>query len=69
MAKANPYRPYAANADFKALLGSYNGNKVNGLGETTVRPPSMVWWTPDMADADFGEAQMWFYQQENPTKR
>lgn len=26
----------------------------------------MVWWTPDMADADFGEAQMWFYQQEKP---
>ena len=66
MAKQNPYRPYSANADFKALLGSYNGNKVNGLGETTVRPPSMVWWTPDMANADFGEAQMWFYQQEKP---
>lgn len=66
MAKQNPYRPYSANADFKALLGNYNGNKVNGLGETTVRPPSMVWWTPDMANADFGEAQMWFYQQEKP---
>jgi len=66
MAKHNPYRPYSPNAEFKALLGSYNGNTVNGLGETTLRAPSMVWWTPDMADADFGEAQMWFYQQEKP---
>ena len=66
MAKNNPYRPYSPNAEFKALLGSYNGNTVNGLGETTLRAPSMVWWTPDMADADFGEAQMWFYQQEKP---
>jgi len=66
MAKHNPYRPYSPNAEFKALLGSYNGNTVNGLGETAPRAPSMVWWTPDMADADFGEAQMWFYQQEKP---
>ena len=66
MAKKNPFRPYIANAEFKELLGTYNGNKVNGLGETALRAPSMVWWTPDMADADFGEAQMWFYQQEKP---
>ena len=54
MAKQNPYRPYSANAEFKELLGSHNGNTVNGLGETALRAPSMVWWTPDMADADFG---------------
>ncbi len=65
MAK-NPFRPYEPNTDFTDLLGDYSGNAVNGLGETDVRPPSMVWWTPDMDTAVFGDAQKWFYGHEVP---
>ena len=60
----SPYRPYKANPEFMGLLGDYNGNRINGLGEEDVRPPTMVWWTWDMDDAVFGEAQKWFYEHE-----
>ncbi len=67
MAKKNPYRPYTPNPDFMALWPEeYSGNAINGLGETQVRPPSMVWWTTDMDSAVFGEMQKWFYRQEPP---
>ncbi len=58
--------PFIADARFTDLLGNYSGNAVNGLHETTVRRPSMVWWAPDPSLADFGEAQKWFYAQEEP---
>ena len=63
----NPFRPYTPDPDFLARLpDGYSGNRVNGLGETEVRPPHMVWWTPDMDAAPFGAAQKWFYSHEQP---
>lgn len=67
MAKPNPYRPFTPHPGFKAALpDGYSGNAVNGLGETEIRSPTMVWWTPDMETASFGAAQRWFYQNEEP---
>jgi ferredoxin len=60
------FRPYHPNPEFTELLGDYSGNRVNGLNESEVRPPTMVWWTWDMEEAVFGEAQKWFYQKEQP---
>lgn len=63
----NPYRPFSPDPEFLELLpDGYSGNRVNGLGEGEVRQPSMVWWTPDMAATDFGAAQKWFYEHEEP---
>jgi ferredoxin len=63
----SPYRPYTPNPDFLAKLPEgYSGNAVNGLGEYSVRPPTMVWWTPDMQGSSFGAAQQWFYEHEVP---
>jgi len=62
----SPYRPYTPDPDFIELLGDYSGNDVNGLGESEIRPPRMVWWAPDMGSAVFGEAQKWFYGHERP---
>ncbi|MEM9529868.1 MAG: 4Fe-4S dicluster domain-containing protein [Pseudomonadota bacterium] len=62
----NPYRPFTPDAEFVSLLDGYSGNQVNGLGEAELRPPTMVWWTPDMDAATFGPAQKWFYMKEQP---
>ena len=62
----NRFRPYDPDPEFVELLGSYRGNAVNGLGEPEVRRPTMVWWAPDMEQADFGQAQNWFYRHEQP---
>ncbi|MFK7958103.1 MAG: 4Fe-4S dicluster domain-containing protein [Lysobacterales bacterium] len=64
--KHNPYRPYTPNAEFMQLLGDYSGNKVNGIDEVNLRPPTMVWWAPDMDAVVFGKAQLWFYSHEEP---
>lgn len=67
MPKDNPYRPFTPNPDFLALWpDGYDGNAINGLGETEVRRPSMVWWTTDMETATFGQLQKWFYGREQP---
>ena len=62
----NPYRPFAPNPEFVDMLNGYSGNEVNGLNEEELRRARMVWWTPDLDKASFGEAQKWFYQQEQP---
>lgn len=62
----SPFRPFEPDDEFIDLLGDYSGNQVNGLNEPDVRPPSMVWWAPDMGTAVFGEAQKWFYGHEVP---
>ena len=64
--KKNAYRPFQPNAEFTDALASYSGNTVNGLGETAVRQPTMVWWAPDMDTVVFGAAQKWFYAHEQP---
>ena len=67
MAKNNPYRPFTPDPEFMALWPeSYDGNAINGLGETQTRRPSMVWWTTDMSAAVFGQMQKWFYLREKP---
>lgn len=62
----NPFQPFAPDDEFVDLLDGYSGNQVNGLNEPDVRPPSMVWWAPDMDAAPFGDAQRWFYGHEQP---
>lgn len=62
----NPYRPFTPNPEFVDMLDGYSGNAVNGLEEEKLRRPSMVWWAPEMDNASFGDAQKWFYQQEQP---
>ena len=47
-----------------ALRPSKKGNEINGLGESDVRRPSMVYWAPDPDDIAFGAVQRWFYQHE-----
>jgi NAD-dependent dihydropyrimidine dehydrogenase PreA subunit len=49
-----------------SLRPDVKGMDINGLGETEVRRPSMVFWAPDPDDIPFGEVQKWFYQQEPP---
>ncbi|MFK8019973.1 MAG: 4Fe-4S dicluster domain-containing protein [Pseudomonadales bacterium] len=66
MSKKNPHRPFTPNPEFLSLLPEKYGNAVNGLGETEVRRPDMVWWAPNMDEASFGEAQKWFYNREQP---
>ena len=58
--------PFTPDPDFVERLRDYNGNRVNGLHETTSRRPSMVWWAPDPDTTVFGEAQKWFYAREQP---
>lgn len=65
MAKPNPHRPFTPDPEFMALWPEgYSGNAVNGLGETGVRRPRMVWWAPDPNGPVFGEMQKWFYAHE-----
>jgi ferredoxin len=67
MAAKNPYRPFTPDPEFMALWPEgYDGNAINGVGESEVRRPSMVWWTPDMETAVFGPLQKWFYGRERP---
>jgi epoxyqueuosine reductase len=66
MPDKNPHRPFTPDPEFLALLPEIYGNAVNGLGESEVRRPDMVWWAPDMDKASFGEAQTWFYNREQP---
>ena len=62
----NPYRPFEPDPEFTDLIGDYSGNAVNGLDESEVRRPHMVWWAPDMDAVSFGAAQQWFYEHEKP---
>jgi epoxyqueuosine reductase len=47
MARSNPYRPFIPNPEQMALRPALAGNAINGLGESTERPPRMVYWAPD----------------------
>ena len=40
-----------------SLLPEITGNEINGLGETEVRRPHMVYWAPEPDDIEFGEVQ------------
>jgi len=41
-----------------------SGNEINGVGETEVRKPDIVWWATENDKTSFGEMQEWFYQNE-----
>lgn len=65
MPKPNPYRPFEPDPEFMQLWPEgISGNAINGLGETEVRRPDVVWWTTGKEDIAFGEMQKWFYQHE-----
>jgi len=68
MNKSNPYRPFKPMPEQMALKPAISGNEINGLGETEVRRPRMVYWAPDPATIPYGQMQRWFYQvdPENP---
>ncbi len=64
MAAKNPYRPFTPDPDMLSLRPNITGNEINGLAETSVRQPSMVYWAPNPDDIPFGDVQKWFYQHE-----
>ena len=66
MPKKNPHRPFTPDPEFTSLLPKNWGNSVNGLGETKVRRPDVVWWASDTEQVPFGAAQKWFYTKEVP---
>ena len=69
MAAKNPHRPFTPDPEFLAALPGVKGNDINGLGETAVRRPRMVWWAPDPDQIEHADAQRWFYQHETDDER
>ena len=61
MPKPNPHRPFAPSSDQMALAPQISGNTINGLGETTKRNPSIVYWATNPDTIAHGEMQKWFY--------
>lgn len=64
MADKNPHRPFTPNPEMMSLRPDIKGMEINGLGETEVRRPTMVYWAPEPDDIPFGEVQKWFYRRE-----
>ena len=64
MAKPNPHRPFTPDPEMMERRPEITGNEINGLGETEVRRPKMVYWAPDPGEIAFGEVQKWFYNHE-----
>lgn len=64
MPPSNPHRPFTPNAEMMSLRPEVKGNAINGLAETEVRRPTMVYWAPDPDDIPFGQVQKWFYKRE-----
>ena len=50
MPKENPYRPFTPEPDQMARHPGVSGNDINGLGETEMRLPKMVYWAPGPDD-------------------
>lgn len=64
MSSKNPHRPFTPNAEMMSLRPKLKGMEINGLDETEVRRPTMVYWAPEPDDIPFGEVQKWFYRRE-----
>jgi epoxyqueuosine reductase len=62
MAKS-PYKPYTPNPEQLDLMPETSGNSINGLGETTFRRPTRVYWH-DPEKIPHGKLQNWFYQNQ-----
>jgi len=61
MPKPNPHRPFIPSETQMALAPRVSGNTINGLGETTPRNPSVVYWAMNPDTIAHGEMQKWFY--------
>ncbi|SNS45849.1 hypothetical protein SAMN05216374_1390 [Tardiphaga sp. OK246] len=56
------YRPFSPDPSQGALKPAISGNTINGLGETSARRPSIVYWASDPDTIAHGGMQRWFYQ-------
>ena len=65
MPRENPHRPFHPDPEQLALRPEVSGNAINGLGESTFRRPSMVYWSPDMEAIPHGQMQAYFYQRSS----
>ena len=65
MPRENPHRPFQPDPEQLALRPEVSGNAINGLGESTFRRPSMVYWSPDMEAIPHGQMQAYFYQRSS----
>lgn len=63
MAKS-PYRPFTPKPEQMALLPEISGNTINGLGESTRRRATPIYWH-DPETLAHGELQKWFYTQNS----
>ena len=61
MAKS-PYRPFQPKAEQMALVPEVSGNTINGVGESTKRQASPIYWH-DPDSLAHGRLQSWFYTQ------
>lgn len=52
--------PWSPSDEQMALWPKVSGNAINGLGETTTRPPTPIYWHPPDA-TPHGPLQRWFY--------
>lgn len=56
------YRPFSLDPSQVALKPDISGNTINGLGGTSARQPSIVYWAPDPDTIAYGGMQRWFCQ-------
>jgi epoxyqueuosine reductase len=61
MASQSRGRPFSADPAQLALKPEVSGNAINGLGESTQRQPSVVYWATDPDTIPHGAMQRWFY--------
>ena len=61
MARPSPYRPFTPKPEQLALRPGISGNTINGVGETSFRPRSYVYWAPNPDEIAHGKMQRWFY--------
>ena len=60
-------RGYRPSAEFLSLWPGVSGNSINGLGETTKRRPTPVFWRPD-GTVEHRDIQAFFYQYDRDNK-
>jgi len=61
MPRENPYRPFNPNSAQMDLMPEISGNEINGLGETEVRNPAVVYWAKNPEEIPHGKMQSWCY--------
>jgi epoxyqueuosine reductase len=59
--RENPHRPFSPNSAQMELIPEVSGNKINGLGETELRNPTVVYWAKNPEEIPHGKMQSWFY--------